>query len=211
MEVELDGATLGRVALQAGRQRLGFDVPPDRQRTPRQRLRLRFPRVEEERSGRRAGPAVARLYDLGVGRADDPAVIAEWAPLLVAERDGDEPVAATRATSGTDVDFGALTQQLVDYLVSQGTQLFLEHEVKNLKRTKDGRWRLTVKDRSWNAPTRRSTVEARFVFVGAGGGALPLLQAAGIPEAMARLHATSCAPSLPSFAALAWYAAAAGR
>ena len=101
--------------------------------------------------------------------SDDPAVIAEWAPLLVAERDGDEPVAATRATSGTDVDFGALTQQLVDYLVSQGTQLFLEHEVKNLKKTKDGRWRLTVKDRSWNAPKRRSTVEARFVFVGAGG------------------------------------------
>ncbi|MFB8230768.1 malate dehydrogenase (quinone) [Cellulosimicrobium sp. NPDC055967] len=115
--------------------------------------------------------------------SDDPAVIAEWAPLLVAERDGDEPVAATRATSGTDVDFGALTQQLVDHLVSQGTQLYLEHEVKNLKKTKDGRWRLTVKDRSWNAPKRRSTVEARFVFVGAGGGALPLLQAAGIPEA----------------------------
>ena len=114
---------------------------------------------------------------------DDPAVIAEWAPLLVEEREGDEPVAATRATSGTDVDFGALTQQLVDYLVAQGTQLYLEHEVKNLRKTKDGRWRLTVKDRSWNAPKRRSTVEARFVFVGAGGGALPLLQAAGIPEA----------------------------
>lgn len=115
--------------------------------------------------------------------SDDPAVVAEWAPLLVAERDGDEPVAATRATSGTDVDFGALTEQLVDHLVANGTQLYLEHEVKNLRRTKDGRWRLTVKDRSWNAPKRRSTVEARFVFVGAGGGALPLLQAAGIPEA----------------------------
>ncbi|WP_251151646.1 malate dehydrogenase (quinone) [Cellulosimicrobium sp. Marseille-Q4280] len=115
--------------------------------------------------------------------SDDPAVVAQWAPLLVAERDGDEPIAATRATSGTDVDFGALTQQLVDHLVASGTQLFLEHEVKNLKKTKDGRWRLTVKDRSWNAPARRSTVEARFVFVGAGGGALPLLQKAGIPEA----------------------------
>jgi malate dehydrogenase (quinone) len=115
--------------------------------------------------------------------SDDPAVIAEWAPLLVAERDADEPVAATRATSGTDVDFGALTQQLVDHLVAEGTQLFLEHEVTNLRRTTGGRWRLSVKDRSWNASERRSTVEARFVFVGAGGGALPLLQAAGIPEA----------------------------
>jgi arylsulfatase A-like enzyme len=84
MEVALDGATLGRVALRAGRQRLGFDVPPERQRTPRQRLRIRFPRVEEERSGHRAGPAVARLYDLVVGRADDPSVIAverQGAPL----------------------------------------------------------------------------------------------------------------------------------
>jgi malate dehydrogenase (quinone) len=115
--------------------------------------------------------------------SDDPSVLAEWAPLLVAEREGDEPVAATRATSGTDVDFGALTEQLVDHLVENGTQLFLEHEVTNLRKTKAGRWRLSVKDRSWNAPERRSTVEARFVFVGAGGGALPLLQKAGIPEA----------------------------
>nr|WP_265522108.1 malate dehydrogenase (quinone) [Oerskovia sp. JB1-3-2] len=114
---------------------------------------------------------------------DDPAVIAEWAPLLVAERDPDEPVAATRATSGTDVDFGALTTQLVDHLVANGTQLYLEHEVRSLKQRKDGSWRISVKDRSWNAQDARHTVDARFVFVGAGGGALPLLQKAGIPEA----------------------------
>jgi arylsulfatase len=76
MEVALDGAVLGRVALQAGRQRLGFDVAAEQQRSPRQRLRLRFPRVEEERSQRRAGPAVARLYEVAVGRADDPATAA---------------------------------------------------------------------------------------------------------------------------------------
>lgn len=112
----------------------------------------------------------------------DRATVGRWAPLLTSERDADEPIAATRATSGTDVDFGNLTRQLVDGLVANGAELKLQHEVKSLKRTKDGRWRLRVKDRSWNARNRTSTVTAKFVFVGAGGGALPLLQSAGIPE-----------------------------
>ena len=112
----------------------------------------------------------------------DRATVGRWAPLLTTERDADEPIAATRATSGTDVDFGNLTRQLVDGLVANGAELKLQHEVKSLKRTKDGRWRLRVKDRSWNARNRTSTVSAKFVFVGAGGGALPLLQSAGIPE-----------------------------
>jgi len=112
----------------------------------------------------------------------NPAVISQWAPLLTAERDSKEPLAATRSTAGTDIDFGALTRQLIAGLVRGGADLRLEHEVKSLKRTKDGRWRLKVKDRSWNAERRTSTVTARFVFVGAGGGALPLLQSAGIPE-----------------------------
>ncbi|SKC67548.1 malate dehydrogenase (quinone) [Krasilnikoviella flava] len=112
----------------------------------------------------------------------DRATVGRWAPLLTTERDADEPIAATRATSGTDVDFGNLTRQLVDGLLANGAELNLQHEVKSLKRTKDGRWRLRVKDRSWNARNRTSTVTAKFVFVGAGGGALPLLQSAGIPE-----------------------------
>jgi len=112
----------------------------------------------------------------------DRAAIGRWAPLLTTDRDADEPIAATRAASGTDVDFGNLTRQLIDGLVANGAELKLQHEVKSLKRTKDGRWRLRVKDRAWNASNRTSTVTAKFVFVGAGGGALPLLQSAGIPE-----------------------------
>jgi malate dehydrogenase (quinone) len=112
----------------------------------------------------------------------DRSTIAGWAPLLTEDRDPAEPVAATRATSGTDVDFGNLTRQLVDGLVGGGAELKLQHEVKSLRKTKDGRWRLKVKDRSWNAVRPVSTVTAKFVFVGAGGGALPLLQASGIPE-----------------------------
>lgn len=112
----------------------------------------------------------------------DPAVIGEWAPLLLAERSSDEPIAATRATAGTDVDFGSLTRKLTDYLTSSGAELLLQHEVRSLKQRRDGTWRLKVADKSWNATERSHVVDARFVFIGAGGGALPLLQKSGIPE-----------------------------
>ena len=117
--------------------------------------------------------------------SDNPAVIATWAPLLIKDRPdlADAPLAATRASSGTDVDFGALTRNLMAYLTSTGTELHLNHEVRNLSQRRDGTWDLRLRDRTWNATTPRKKVNAKFVFVGAGGGALPLLQAAGIPEA----------------------------
>lgn len=112
--------------------------------------------------------------------SDDPAVIHSWAPLLVLGRDRDEPIAATRTATGTDVDFGALTHILVDGLTQAGTELVLNTEVTSLKRAKDGLW--TVGTRHLVGRTS-STVRARFVFVGAGGWALKLLQRAGIQEA----------------------------
>jgi malate dehydrogenase (quinone) len=113
----------------------------------------------------------------------DPAQIAQWAPLLVADRDPAEPVAATRAAAGTDVDFGALTRSLVADAARRGTQVHLESEITRLRRRKDGTWRVTVRDRRWNGRRKPRTVTARFVFVGAGGGALPLLQKSRIREA----------------------------
>ena len=117
--------------------------------------------------------------------SDDPAVISQWAPLLTEERPdlADVPIAATRAASGTDVDFGALTRDLTAYLTATGTSLHLQHEVRGLRQRQDGSWDLRMRDLSWNATTPRKKVNAKFVFVGAGGGALPILQAAGIPEA----------------------------
>ncbi|MFI2754571.1 malate dehydrogenase (quinone) [Cellulomonas sp. P22] len=113
----------------------------------------------------------------------DPETIRAWAPLLLLERDPDEPVAATRASEGTDVDFGALTHALVADVTRRGATVHLEHEVRRLRQLPDGTWRLRVKDRRWNATPRHRTVTARFVFIGAGGGALNLLQRSGIPEA----------------------------
>ncbi|MDQ0374567.1 malate dehydrogenase (quinone) [Cellulomonas humilata] len=113
----------------------------------------------------------------------DPAQIAQWAPLLVDDRDPDEVVAATRAAAGTDVDFGRLTRAMIGDAVDRGARLHLESEITKLRQKRDGTWSLRVADRRWNGHVRSRTVRARFVFVGAGGGALPLLQSSGIPEA----------------------------
>lgn len=113
---------------------------------------------------------------------DDPATIAAWAPLVMEQRHPGEPVAATRADDGLDVDYGALTRHMVDDLVARGARVRLQHEVRRVRRRPDGTWRLHLADRSWNASPRRSTLDARFVFIGAGGGALRLLQSSGIAE-----------------------------
>ncbi|WP_349867082.1 malate:quinone oxidoreductase [Leifsonia sp. WHRI 6310E] len=111
--------------------------------------------------------------------SEDPAVIGEWTPLLTKKRSAKQRIAATRSTSGTDVDFGALTRALVDNLVANGAELALNNRVRSIKRTKDGLWRIKVRHEVGHTPHE---VQARFVFVGAGGGALHLLQKAGIPE-----------------------------
>ena len=119
--------------------------------------------------------------------SSDPAVIGSWAPLMTLDRDADEPIAATRAAAGTDVDFGSLTKKLIGFATSGNTELHVNHEVRGLKKLRDGRWRLTLNDRSWNAGTRRRTVTAKFVFVGAGVKNLDLTgylvgQVAAAPE-----------------------------
>ncbi|BDZ45747.1 malate:quinone oxidoreductase [Naasia aerilata] len=115
----------------------------------------------------------------GLEYSDDPYVIHEWAPLLMEGRRKDEPVAATRIEAGTDVDFGALTRELVDRLTAGGADLHLNAEVRGLRQDADGLWRVSVRERGAGT----TEVRARFVFVGAGGWALKLLQKSRIPEA----------------------------
>lgn len=111
---------------------------------------------------------------------DDLDVIKTWAPLLVEGR-GTTPVAATRSASGTDVDFGRLTQDLLTAAQERGVQVFYGMEVRAIRR-KQRSWRLRIRDRSWQTIGEPRTVRASFVFVGAGGGALRLLQSARIKE-----------------------------
>ena len=116
----------------------------------------------------------------GMEFSDDPKVIGEWAPLLIKGRTGDEPIAATRVASGTDVDFGSITRQLLKFLSQQSVTVSTECEVQDLRRNRDNTWNLAVK----NIPTSNTDyMNAKFVFVGAGGWALKLLQKSGIAEA----------------------------
>ena len=115
----------------------------------------------------------------GMEYSEDPATIGEWTPLLTKKRSAKQRIAATRQSAGTDVDFGALTRALVDDLVDNGAELALNHRVRSIKRTSDGLWRIKVRHEVGHTPHEAI---ARFVFVGAGGGALHLLQKSGIPE-----------------------------
>jgi len=115
----------------------------------------------------------------GIEFSDDSRVINQWAPLLMQKRRVGEPFAATRVPAGTDVDFGALTHQLFDALVKKGATLSTNTEVSRLKRMSDGTWRVRYRRTVGGTP---GEVRAKFVFVGAGGWALKLLQRSGIPE-----------------------------
>ena len=115
----------------------------------------------------------------GIEVIEDPDEFARRLPLMAADRDFAEPTALNWAAHGTDVDFGALTRQLLDYCVDTGATALFGHEVRNLTRQPDGTWTLLVTDRRTR---QRRRLNSRFVFVGAGGGALPLLQKSGIPD-----------------------------
>ncbi|MBB5319869.1 malate dehydrogenase (quinone) [Marinobacter oulmenensis] len=105
----------------------------------------------------------------------------EWMPLVVNHRDRSEKVAATRIKHGADVDFGSLTRNMVQWLETQPNfELMLSSPVTYLDQNSDGSWEVRVKNQKSGEST---TFEAGFVFLGAGGGALPLLQKSGIDEA----------------------------
>jgi len=116
----------------------------------------------------------------GMEYSENRAKIAEWAPLIMDGRGEEEPFAATRIITGTDVDYGALTHLLVKHLSAQpGVSVRYKHHVVDLDREANGAWRVGVED----ADTReRHAVTSKFVFIGAGGDAIELLQKSRIPE-----------------------------
>jgi malate dehydrogenase (quinone) len=115
----------------------------------------------------------------GMEYSEDRRTIAQWAPLVIDGRPTDDPIAATRIVTGTDVDYGALTHLLVAQLAAQsGFAVHYNHRVTDLKRDSDGRWLVTSQDGAGGEPR---SISAKFVFIGAGGAALELLQKSGIP------------------------------
>ncbi|MES2745779.1 MAG: malate dehydrogenase (quinone) [Bdellovibrionota bacterium] len=117
----------------------------------------------------------------GMEYSDDKAVLKEWLPLVMKGRKGNDPQAATRMKIGTDVNFGCLSDQMVRYLSKTGNlDLNLGYECADIQKRMDGGWAVVVKNRDSDEKT---VLNAKFVFIGAGGGALELLQKCDIPEA----------------------------
>ncbi|SFQ15659.1 malate dehydrogenase (quinone) [Pseudarcicella hirudinis] len=106
--------------------------------------------------------------------------IKDWMPLIMEGRDASQELAATRVDIGTDVNFGALATSMFGYLQeSDNVELRLHQEVGDIKRLANGNWELTIKDLDSGKDIKYT---ARFIFIGAGGGSLPLLEKSGIPE-----------------------------
>lgn len=110
--------------------------------------------------------------------SEDPDQIRKWAPLLIEGRE-DQPVAATFMEAGTDVNFGEVSRKLIHWLGEQdGCAYHVETRVTDLNRSNDG-WEVTIKNMADGTIRKK---RAKFVFIGAGGGSLPLLQKAGVDE-----------------------------
>ena len=117
----------------------------------------------------------------GMKYSEKWAQLETWMPLIMEGRDPGIEVAATHMDGGTDVNFGALTRAMLNYLKTlDGVELHLNHEVRDIEKDDNGKWNITVKD--LNTREKR-TIQSNFVFIGAGGGSLPLLEKSNITEA----------------------------
>ena len=111
----------------------------------------------------------------GMEYTEDLETLGKWTPLMAAGRQGGK-IAATRIEQGTDVDYGTMTQDMVNWLERQGVEIRYNTEVKSLQQFPTGKWQL------WLGATAGEILTADKVFVGAGGWALKLLQSSGIDE-----------------------------
>jgi malate dehydrogenase (quinone) len=116
----------------------------------------------------------------GMEYSEDPATLTDWFPIVMRGRKKGQRVAATKMDIGTDVNFGALTRAMLEYLKAQpGVTVNYDHEVTDLKQEKDQTWRIKVDDLK---SRKNKTVNGRFVFIGAGGASLHLLEKSDVRE-----------------------------
>ena len=115
----------------------------------------------------------------GMEYTEDTEVLKQWVPLMMKDRTSTDPIAATRIETGTDVNFGTLTNMLIGNMQAKGVEVRYNTKVKDVTRNSDGKWDVKVQ-----SGHRKETITAKFVFLGAGGGSLPLLQKSGISESI---------------------------
>lgn len=112
--------------------------------------------------------------------SSDQHQITDWIPLMMEGRDLSEPIAATKMDVGTDVNFGKIARGMIDYLEKrENVAVYLGHEVNEFSKQQDGRWKIDIEN---NSTSEVSEIFADYVFIGAGGGTLPLLEKANIEE-----------------------------
>ncbi|MFA0928239.1 malate dehydrogenase (quinone) [Pseudomonas syringae pv. tagetis] len=117
----------------------------------------------------------------GMQYSEDHEQIKKWVPLMMEGRDPAQKLAATWSPIGTDVNFGEITRQFVATLKAKPNfNLQLSSEVNDITHNDDGTWRVKYKNLKDGTVTETDT---KFLFIGAGGAALHLLQESGIPEA----------------------------
>lgn len=116
----------------------------------------------------------------GLTYTEDHKVLAEWMPLMMQGRNSNEPLAASKIDEGTDVNFGELTRKLVKNIEKhENAQVHFRHEVVDFKQLSNSKWEVKVR----NLETGKvETHVADYIFIGAGGHAIPLLQKTKIPE-----------------------------
>src|SRR5699024_376569 len=82
-------------------------------------------------------------------------------------------IASTKVDGGTDVNFGELTRKMMDYLQQDDSvKIHYNNDVVDIKKTKQKQWEVKVKN---DATGMIAYYNADFVFIGAGGSAIPLL------------------------------------
>jgi malate dehydrogenase (quinone) len=102
--------------------------------------------------------------------------IKQWAP-LIGEVSTDN-IAMTRAEHGSDVDFESLSHQMLKILsTNKNFAVHVNHEIKSISQAQDKTWDLKI----YNAKTKKIIlVNAKFIFIGAGGSTIHLLQKSNI-------------------------------
>ncbi len=111
--------------------------------------------------------------------SEDAAEIEDWIPLMMKGRKNADNVAATKMPIGTDVNFGSITREMIQYLKScPNVEVHLGYDIKTIIKH-EKKWKLEIEEIHSN---KNLEITTDFVFIGAGGGAIPLLEKTGIPE-----------------------------
>lgn len=129
---------------------------------------------------RRYDTMVQHGFFKGMEYSEDFDQIAKWIPLMMNNRDRNQKMAVTKMDIGTDVNFDSIARGLIEHLKKQeGVEVFMSHQVKDLKQKSDKSWMVKVKNLTSG---EKHVINSNFIFIGAGGGSLPLLQKSGIKE-----------------------------